>query len=236
MNKKREFSQGVIFTIFNYVWWFLLGNFYFWILNIPFIFVALGLINYGTVDEYMIIILMLSSIPIGPALTALLSLMGKLTREGDIDVTKDFFKAYKVNFLDSVFFWTLGIIILTLAWIELLYFNSNSSLTLVKIIPTIIILICIAMWFHIFPIISRFYLKKKDVLALASTYMIKKIYVCIISSAAVFILWIIFIKIKFVVILPLFLVSVICYLIMLMEKSMLIDIEEKYNNKDAEVQ
>lgn len=236
MSKKREFNDGVIVKFFNYVWWFLLGNFYFWILNIPFIFVALGLINYGTVDVYMIIILMLSSIPIGPALTALLSLMGKLTREGDIDVTKDFFKAYKVNFLDSVFFWILGIIILTLAWIELVYFNSNSSLTLVKIIPMIIIFICIAMWFHIFPIISRFYLKKKDVLALSSTYMIKKIYVFIISSAAAFILWIIFIKIKFVVILPLFFVSAICYLIMLMEKSMLLDIEEKYDNKDAEVQ
>lgn len=236
MSKKREFNDGVIVKFFNYVWWFLLGNFYFWVLNIPFIFVALGLINHGDVDAYMIIILMLSSIPIGPALTALLSLMGKLTREGDIDATKDFFKAYKVNFLDSVFFWTLGIIILTLAWIELLYFNNNSSLTLVEIIPTIIIFICIAMWFHIFPIISRFYLKKKDVLALSSTYMIKKIYVCIISIAAAFILWVIFIKIKFVVILPLFFVSIICYLIMLMEKSMLLDIEEKYNNKDAEVQ
>ena len=236
MSNKREFNDGVIVKFFNYVWWFLLGNFYFWILNIPFIFVALGLINYGDVDAYMIIILMLSSIPIGPALTALLSLMGKLTREGDIDATKDFFEAYKVNFLDSVFFWILGIIILTLAWIELLYFNNNSSLTLVKIIPTIIIFICIAMWFHIFPIISRFYLNKKDVLALSSMYMIKKIYVCIISIASAFILWLIFIKIKFVVILPLFFVSIICYLIMFMEKSMLLDIEEKYNNKDAEVQ
>ncbi|NMF03572.1 DUF624 domain-containing protein [Clostridium beijerinckii] len=236
MNKKREFSQGVIFTIFNYVWWFLLGNFYFWILNIPFIFVTLGLVSYGTVDMYMIIILMLSSIPIGPALTALLSVMGKLTREGDIDATKDFFKAYKVNFLDSVFFWTLGIIILTLAWIELLYFNNYSSLTLVKIMPTIIIFICISIWFHIFPIISRFYLKKKEVLALSLTYMIKKIYVCIVSISAAFILWIVFIKIKFVMILLLFFVSIICYLIMLMEKSMILDIEEKYNNKDAEVQ
>ena len=236
MSKKREFNDGVIVKFFNYVWWFLLGNFYFWILNVPFIFVSLGLVNYGDVDAYMIIILMLSSIPIGPALTALLSLMGKLTREGDIDATKDFFEAYRINFLDSVFFWTLGIIILTLAWIELLYFNNNSSLTLVKIIPIIIIFICIAMWFHIFPIISRFYLKKKDVLALSSTYMIKKIYVCIISIAAAFILWFIFIKIKFVLILPLFFVSIICYLIMLMEKSMLLDIEEKYNNKNIEVQ
>ncbi|EKQ50392.1 MULTISPECIES: DUF624 domain-containing protein [unclassified Clostridium] len=236
MSKKREFNDGVIVKFFNYVWWFLLANFYFWILNIPFIFVVLGLTNYGTIDVYMIIILMLSSIPIGPALTALLSLMGKLTREGDIDVTKDFFKAYKVNFLDSVFFWTLGIIILTLAWIELLYFNNNLSLTLVKIIPMSIISICIAMWFHIFPIISRFYLKKKEIFALSLMYLAKKIYVCIISIAAAFIIWNIFIKIKLIVILPLFFVSTICYLIMLMEKSMLLDIEKKYNNKDAEVQ
>jgi hypothetical protein len=236
MSKKREFNDGFIVKFFNYVWWFLLGNFYFWILNIPFIFVALGLISYGTVDVYMIIILMLSSIPIGPALTALLSLMGKLTREGDIDATKDFFKAYKVNFFDSVFFWTVGIIILTLAWVDVLYFNINSSLSLVGIIPRIIIFVCIALGFNIFPIISRFYLKKKEVLALSSIYLIKKIYVCIISIAATFIIWNIFTKIKFVVILPLFFVSIICYLIMLMEKSMLLDIEEKYNNKDAEVQ
>jgi len=236
MSKKRELSDGVIVKFFNYVWWFLLGNFYFWILNIPFIFVTLGLINYGTVDVYIIIILMLSSIPIGPALTALLSVMGKLTREGDIDGTKDFFKAYKINFLDSVFFWILGISILTLAWVDILYFNINSSLTLVGIIPRIIIFVCIALGFNIFPIISRFYLKKKEVLALSSMYLIKKIYVCIISIVVAYILWVILIKIKLVVILPLFSVSIICYLIMFMEKSMLLDIEEKYNNKGIEVQ
>lgn len=236
MSKKREFNDGVIVKFFNYVWWFLLANFYFWILNIPFIFVVLGMTNYGTIDVYMIIILMLSSIPIGPALTALLSIMGKLTREGDIDVTKDFFEAYKVNFLDSVFFSTLGIIILTLAWIELLYFNNNFSLTLVKIIPVIVIFTCISIWFHIFPILSRFYLKKKEIFALSLMYLIKKIYVCIISIVAAFIIWNIFIKIKFVLILPLFFISIVCYLVMLMEKSMLLDIEEKYNNKDSEVQ
>jgi len=236
MSKRREFNDGVIVKFFNYVWWFLLGNFYFWILNIPFIFVTLGLINYETVDVYMIIILMLSSIPIGPALTALLSLMGKLTREGDIDATKDFFKAYKINFLDSVLFWTLGIFILTLAWVNIVYFNINSTLTLVGIIPRIIIFVCIALGFNIFPIMSRFYLKKKEILALSSMYLIKKIYVCIISIAVGYILWVILIKIKLIVILPLFFVSIICYLIMFMEKSMLLDIEEKYNNKDVEVQ
>lgn len=228
MNKKSQFNQGAIFTIFNYVWWFFLGNLYFWVLNIPFIFVALGMRSYGTDNVYMIIILMLSSIPMGPALTAMLSLMGKLTREGDINVTKDFFKAYKLNFLDSVFFWTLGIIIITLAWIEILYFSYNSNLTSVGIIPKIIIFVCIAFWFHIFPIISRFYLKKKEVLALSAMYFIRKIYICIISIVAAYMLWFILIKIKLVMVLMLFFVSIICYLIMVMEKGMIQDIEQKY--------
>jgi len=236
MNKKREFSQGVIFTIFNYVWWFLLGNFYFWILNIPFIFVALGMITNGTFNMHMIIILMLSSIPIGPALTALLSLMGKLTREGYIDVTKDFFYAYKVNFRDSVFFWIVGIIILTLACIELLYFNNNSSLAQVGIIPIVIIFVCIALGSFIFPLISRFYLKKKEVLILSIICLVKKSYICIASIAIACILWVILIKIKLVFILLLFFVSIICYLIMSLQKNMLLDIEGKYNNKDVEVQ
>ena len=236
MSKKREFGEGVIFTITNYAWWFFLGNFYFCILNIPFIFVAVGMRNYGTVDMNMISILMLSSIPIGPALTALLSLMGKLTREGDIDVTKDFFKAYKVNFLDSILFWTLGLSILTLAWVDMLFFNNNSSFTITGIIPKIMIFACIASGFYIFPIISRFYLKKKDVLVLSLIYLIKKIYVCIICIAAAYMLWFILITIKLAVILPLFSVSILCYLVMLLEKGMLQEIEEKYINKDIEVQ
>ena len=83
---------------------------------------------------------------------------------------------------------------------------------------------------------QKFYLKKKEVLVLALMYLIKKIYVSIVSIAAAYILWVILIKIKLVLILPLFSVSIICYLIMLMEKSMILEIEEKYNNKKTEVQ
>ena len=235
MSKKREFDDGVVVKFFNYVWCFLLGDFYFWILNIPFILVALGMITNNTVNVTMIVILMLSSIPIGPALTALLSLMGKLTRDGYTDITKDFFEAYKVNFKHSVFFWIVGVIILTLAWVELLYFNNNSSLTQVGIISLVIIFVCIALGSYIFPIISRFYMKKKEVLILSIICLFKKSYICIVSIATTCVLGAILIKIKLFIILPLFFVSIICYLIMLMEKGMLQDIEEKYNNKDVEV-
>ena len=236
MSKKREFDDGAIVKFFNYVWWFLLANFYFWVLNIPFIFVVLGMMTNSTVNVNMIIIAVFSSIPMGPALTALLSLMGKLTRDGYVDVKKDFFKAYKINFKQSVFFWIVGMSIITLSWIELLYFKNNHELNQVGIIPLVIILICIALGVYIFPLISRFHLKKKEVLIFAILSLFKKSYICIVSIVTAYILWIIFIKIKLAIILLLFFVSIICYLVMLLEKGMIQDIEEKYNNKDVEVQ
>lgn len=236
MSEKKEFNDGTIVKIFNYVWWFLSANFYFWILNIPFIFVVLGMMTNTAVNVNMIIIAIFSSIPMGPALTALLSLMGKLTRDGYVDVKKDFFKAYKTNFKQSVFFWIIGMSIITLSWIELLYFKDNQELKQVGIIPSILILICIVLGVYIFPLISRFYLKKKEVLILAILCLFKKSYICIVSIATTCILWIIFIKIKLAIILLLFFVSTICYLIMLLEKGMLQDIEEKYNNEDIEIQ
>lgn len=236
MSKKREFDDGTIVKFFNYVWWFLLANFYFWILNLPFIFVVLGMMTNATINVNMIIIAVFSSIPMGPALTALLSLMGKLTREEYVDVKRDFFKAYKTNFKQSVFFWTIGISIISLSWIELIYFRNNHELNKVGIIPSVIILICIALGIYIFPLISRFYLKKKEVLILAILSLFKKSYICIVSIVAACILWIIFIKIKLAIIILLFFVSIICYLIMLLEKNMLKDIEEKYNNEDTEIQ
>ena len=56
-------------------------------------------------------IIIICCIPIGPAATALLSVMGKLIREKDINITKDFFKAYKANFFQSLFFWTLEVVL-----------------------------------------------------------------------------------------------------------------------------
>lgn len=233
MSKKRQFEDGVIVKFFNHIWCFLLGNFYFWILNIPFIVVELGMINYKEVNAHMIILIMISSIPIGPALTALLSIMGQLIRDGSVDVTKEFFKAYKLNFKHSLFFWTVGIIILTVAWIELIYFSNSSNLSQVGIIPLVIIFVCIALGIYIFPLISRFYMKKKEFLILSIICLFKKSYISIVAIIMAFIIWSALINIRLIIVLPLFFISIICYLIMLMEKKMLLQIEEKYNEENS---
>lgn len=42
---KREFGEGPIYTITNYIYWFFLGNLYFLLLNIPLLFILIVLLS-----------------------------------------------------------------------------------------------------------------------------------------------------------------------------------------------
>jgi uncharacterized membrane protein YesL len=229
MKRKREFGDGIIFTISNYIWWFLLVNFYFWILNIPLIIVTLSMAISG--DYGLNLLLILALLPLGPALTALFSIMGKLTREGDINVTKDFFKAYKENFFESMFFWTIELVIILILWTEIKFINGNSSLYYLGIIPRIMLFVCITLTFYIFPILSRFYLKRKDVFRLSVLYLFKKIYFGIFYIVSIFVIWLTLSKISGATIILLF-VSIMGYLVMYLEKGMLQEIEETIEEND----
>lgn len=229
MSKKKEFGDGILYNITYYIWWFLMGNFYFWLVNIPFIVIFLAMTLSGVTE--MNWLLMLSLLPVGPGLTALLSVMGKLTREGDISVTRDFFKAYKVNFLESIFFWTLEMIFLIVLWVDILYFNSHASMRFWAFVPKFFFLICLALIFYIFPIISRFYMKKTDVIKLAVKYLFKKIYVCVTAFAAIYLTIMVLPKINSLLAL-LFSVGIISYVVMYLEKRMLLEIEESIKKPD----
>ena len=83
---------------------------------------------------------------------------------------------------------------------------------------------------YVFPIVSRFYLKTKDVLKLSAFYIIKKFkntLLNIVGIAAMFLLVDYAPSVAFM-----FIASIIAYIIMLNEKSILDDIEEKVINKE----
>lgn len=229
MNKKREFGDGLIFNISNYLFWFLLGNIYFWMMNIPYLFVSLTMSLSGKVDVNVILIL--SLIPMGPALTALLSVMGKLTREGDINLTKDFFKAYKESLFDSLFFWTLGLIILFVIKIDGILIGGNPNFRFLSIFTTIISYICIALAFYIFPIISRFHLRKMIIVRLSFEYLIRRVYICIIAFIVIYVLGTISNK-NFQAVIVLFSVSIVTYVIMYLQKGVLKEIEDRLSTKN----
>lgn len=221
-NKKKELADGIIYKISNYIWCFLLANLYFGIVNIPFVLVALGESMEGTFEFNLIMIIAL--IPVGPALTALLSVMGKLVREKDINVTKDFFSAYKRSFFESVFYWSLLLVILSIIYIDISLLNNRVGIHFIKYILIALGILIISMAFYILPIVSRFYFKIKDVFRLSLYYLVKKFYLTIFNWIYLVGFFIIYLKVPSVILL-LSGWSVFAYLIMFNVRSVLDEIE-----------
>ena len=233
---RKEFGEGLIFIITNYILWFVMGNIYFLLLNLPFVYVLFAILLNGNnkLPGGFSILFLLCCIPIGPAVTALLSVMGKLIREKDVNLTKDFFKAYKENFFQALYFWSIGIFMIGLLSFDIRYLIDNNYPSILAIILYIVIAIIIIMGLYIFPIISRFYLKFSDILKFSAYYAVKKIHTTIMNLFSFAIIGFLFYKgLTFVLI---FVSSVICFLIMFYEQTILLEIEEKIktdNNPDA---
>jgi len=224
---KRDFGEGPIYTITNYIFWLLGGDLYFLLMNIPLLFLLMFFLsNKGnSLPEGFYTIVIIACIPIGPAATALLSVMGKLIREKDINITKDYFKAYKINFFQSLYFGSLEIIILVILFIDSRFFILNSYPRFITIIIFIGMVFVFLMSLYVFPIISRFYFSTKDILKTATYYTIRKFHITILNCANFLIVGFIFFKISTFVLVVVS--SIICYLIMLYEQKTLLEIEGK---------
>ncbi|MGV8983062.1 YesL family protein [Clostridium sp.] len=232
----REFGEGPIHTITNYIFWFLLGNLYFCLLNIPLLFLFLVILSNGgqQIPPWFVSIIILCCIPIGPAATALLSVMGKLIREKDISITKDFFKAYKTNFFQSLFFWTIEIILIGILFIDTKFFITKGYPQILTSFIFIIIALIFLISLYVYPIISRFYLSWKDILKTAAYYSIKKIHVTLLNLFSFIVVGFILFKVSSFILL--FISSIICYLLMFYQQKILLEIEDKLKKNTENVQ
>lgn len=233
---KRDFGEGPIYTITNYIFWFFLGNLYFLLLNIPLLFILITVLSNGanTISQGLIPIFVICCIPIGPAATALLSVMGKLIREKDINITKDFFKAYKVNFFQSLFFWSLEMIILSILFIDIKLIIASSYPKFLTVFIFIVITFIFSMGLYVFPIISRFYLSTKDILKTAAYYTIRKFNITILNLASFLVVILIFFKVSTFILV--FISSIICYLIMFYQQKILLEIESNIKKNTEKIQ
>lgn len=231
---KREFGEGPISTITNYILCFLLSNFYFFLMNIPLVYITIVLLANGKnpLPSGFGVIVLLCCIPIGPAATALCSTMGKLVREKDIVVTKTFFKAYKQSFLQSLFLWTLELIILVSAYLNLNYLAVNHYSKIITIFIYVIIIYVVNIGIYAFPIVSRFYLKSKDVLKFSIYYAFKKINTTILNIGTIVLAGYIILNVSNFI--SLFIISVACYIIMYNEQKVLVEIEETIQSSNMQ--
>lgn len=225
--EEKDFTEKGFYKFSNYLWWFLISNFCFIIVNLPLIIIIF-------LYPALSLILRQLGLSIGllftaPAATALFSIMGKLIREKDIAAFKDFFKAYKTNFLQSIFIGALHVLILNVLYIDSIYFRQ-SSVPLMSYIFYFLFIYAIALSTFIFPILSRFYLKTKDIFILSIMYSIKKIAFTVANLLIMIFVGYIIINVST---LPIFFIfSISAFVMMLWQNKILEDIEENLKKEE----
>lgn len=219
MNNKKEFHERALYKYTNYFYWFLMGNIYFALLNIPLLF----LLFFSSPPQSLkpsILEVFLCCLPIGPAFTALLGVMGKLIREKHVNITRDFFRMYKMNFKQSSFLWIIELVVLTILYIDIKSVNNPF-----RILFIILFVIVFLTGLYIFPIISRFHVKTKDVIIFSFIYLFKHFKATVFIMLSVIFSAIIFSAIPSMSIL--FIASLQCYCIMYFQNDILKNIENK---------
>ncbi|NLP28228.1 MAG: DUF624 domain-containing protein [Clostridia bacterium] len=221
---KKEFTEGPIYVAMTYFSWFVISNIYFLLLNILLIFFLLAIeVDLSNPTYYLM--LFVAALPVAPSFTALLSVMGKLVREGDINLTKDYFKAYKENFRQAFSIGALFTVLIVLLLVDIRIIKASSLATFLLPIFYGCIFSILLIALYAFPIVSRFYLKTKDVLKLSAFYIIKRFKNTLLNIAGVAV---VFIVAEYAPSIAFMLfASIIAYIIMFNGKGILEEIEEK---------
>lgn len=221
-------KPDLIYTSANYIWWFILGNIFFLLVNIPIISVLI--FESVTGNFKFNLTTFVAMLFIGPALVALLSIMGKLVREKDIKIMKDFFKAYKSNFFEGVFYWGIFQVAISILYFDIHYVNTKLEIPMLKYIFIAIGIVLVTMLFYIFTIISRFYFSIKDVIKLSLYYSITRIKTTIFNWVYLVAFYIVMYKIPNIIF-QLSGWSIFAYLIMMNVKDVLDCIEANHTIK-----
>lgn len=206
-----------IMNVFNYIYWFFIGNLLMVLFNLPFCITLILYVRSGF-KEYPTILL-LTLLTLGPSLTAMLYTMGKLHKNKDISIFKDFMKGYKENFLQASCVNALFVLIF-IGFIANIRLSSHFTfLSIMTPVFYIGIFIIFMAYPFSFIILSRFQMKTLDLIkASFSLSLVKFRYTF--SNIVIFLFMLLIIEV-----IPaygaLFLGSVIPYIMILTNNSLL---------------
>lgn len=200
-------------------------NIYFLLAISPFIlyFILAG-------SNLSIYILSFLGILIGPAISTVFSVLGRLIKGKETEFHKDFLYFYKLNFLQGIFASTIISIILLMSYLDIEYF-FKVGINIVSYIFIGIAIFTLAISIYVFPIIARISAKTMDVFRLSIKLTLKKFYIplTVLSVTIIALFTIKFLKIALVGVL--FGPIALAYLILFLEKNILIEAEEYLKEK-----
>lgn len=221
-----KFGEGPLFTITNYIYWFTMTSILFWAVNALQLFVlVIGM--FTDIDESYMIIFYLASILTGPALATLLSVTGKLVRENDLNVFKDFFKAYKENFKQSILLWIILLVFMAVINFDAIFFLKSDSYKYLTYVFIAFGILAFIVGIFAFAIMTRFSFKTKDLIKLAFYYLIKKFYITI-AMTSFYVFAFMMISGKYATFAFIYLPMLISYATIFVMSSMFKDIEQNF--------
>lgn len=227
MKNKNDVLNNKVYIGAAYITNFFISNFWFLVMILPLI-----LYMYKFEGNISMPIMLLLSILMGPAITTLFSVMGKFLREDEISPTKDFFHFYKLNFFQSLLVGVILNIAISIAYFDIDYFSSSGNQVFSYFFLALLVLV-IMLSMYIYPIISRYNIRVGHLFKLSINLLIKKIYISLSCISIIIIVFGILRISRLSLIALLFGASIICYLIMRIERKMIDELEEvikeKYN-------
>lgn len=212
-----------LLSFFEYVMSFFISNLIFVVCNLP-IILFLFLFDIKDVGNYTPLF-MLCLLPLAPSLTALLYTMNRLIKFKSISVFRDYFRAYKQNFSISIKTGAIQIILIVSLLTNLNKLHKLSWGYLITPFMYVILFLLCMMCLYLYPLIAKFHIRLLEAYKASLILTITKP-LNTITNILIFMFALILFQIKASYAI-LFTASIICYLIMLNQKRIFEDIEQR---------
>lgn len=219
--KNKDLFDRPLYKIFNYVYYFSGANILFLISNILFLMVY----EAAELNIYSYVLLFVTAIPLGPSISALLSVMGKLLQEKEIEVWKDYSSAYRQNFKQSLKIWMILLIVMVILLVDVKAVSSNPNYRFFAAFFLGIMIILLLIALYSFPILTKFDMKTIDVIRASIYFSIRKLPTTAVKIVIIIGTFYVLRYLKFVGFM--FFTSVIAFLIMFYDRSTFAELESK---------
>lgn len=227
MRESKDASDNRIYLITSKIMYLFMVNIWFLISISPII-----IYFFGAGENLSVYILSFLGILIGPALSTMFSVMGRFMRDENTSALKDYIYFYKMNILQGLFIATVINAIVMISYLDIGYFLAKDIDILVYFFIFILIM-ALSLSVYVYPIIGRINAKSIDVFKIAIKLIFKKFYVTLTIISVLIIGGAIVNFIGISLIALLFGASAVCYVILYLEKNILVEAEkflrEKYD-------
>jgi uncharacterized membrane protein YesL len=224
MTPMADIQENIFYRLILYGYWLTVCNCYFFLFCIP---LSLALFLWWNEPNIVTLMLLLAAfIPIGPALTAAYSVMGKIVREKQVEITKAFFKSFKTNFIQSAVICFIQTVFTAIVIIDILFLKQYSIAHYIAPLLYVLLLINVAAGMYMYPLLSYFSISNKSAIKLAVWCAITKWKTTILLLAVLFLLCLIFYyvpKASFY-----FFIGPFCFIVMLVMNRLLQEIEKNF--------